>query len=78
MEDGQYVGGPTLWPDPLGRRVVAEGPRGHHTPETRRHQVYKIFEIRKQKRQILTDWGQKEIDFVFKRRLSFLLRPGHN
>ena len=77
MEDGQYVGGPTLWPDPLGRRV-AEGPRGHHTPETRRHQVYKIFEIRKQKRQILTDRGQKEIDFVFKRRLSFLLRPGHN
>ena len=31
MEDGQCVGGPTLWPDPLGRRV-AEGPRGHHTP----------------------------------------------
>ena len=78
MEDGQCVGGPTLWPDPLGRRVVAEGPRGHHPKRPVDTRSIKSLKLGNQERQILTDWGQKEIDFVFKRRLSFLLRPGHN
>ena len=68
-----YGGWPVCWwaptrcPDPLGRRVVWRV-QGVITPqETRRHQVYKIFEISwKPGASNFNTLGAKEIDFVFK------------